>query len=452
MSTVTQSQDMSAGELTLLQQIERVEAAKQLHQRTSAQALEKLETGRRVHGEERAMVDAKWELCRKETAESIGESKKNWDHEQLVLDQLHQRVHQKVCELFPGYDRMMDNMVKGEGAARGPTMAEVVAGQPAQQAAEEPPNDQAVPTERELRKLLPKKKSIGWTMAKSAKPKDLTVEEKGLAKEVFAEPPEWSVQGDKTVVCVASIKNTPARPMTKKQYQKANPGRYSEIRSRIASVLPYAMRVYNISKPTDMAAELVVNVENYSEVCYRLHQANWAIIATPEPVYMAPASEHAKEPREETTLSRWAYDSTDSKSPEAREYYSALLETHGQKAGGQAKSLVSDKESAGEWSEKEMCESEEALEALFDDAAWKLADTQNRKRRAPSSLISRGPATRGRRNSFEALTALAGASSGENQGEQGDAEMGIMPELEDNTRGSTANAEASTTPPGVMRC
>ncbi|KAJ2654229.1 hypothetical protein IW148_006410 [Coemansia sp. RSA 1199] len=133
---------------------------------------------------------------------------------------------------------------------------------------------------------------------------------------VFHQDSNWSNRNSLVIIAAARPGN--------KELGKGVSG----AREAMAKLLPYKIRMYNVSKLTDQCVEVLIPEQHATEARYRLRQAKYGIFKTPQPWYKARASQHQFEPQAQLTLNRWKYEAERAKTSEAKYYYQSLIEDY----------------------------------------------------------------------------------------------------------------------------
>ncbi|KAJ2346445.1 hypothetical protein GGH92_003598, partial [Coemansia sp. RSA 2673] len=144
----------------------------------------------------------------------------------------------------------------------------------------------------------------------------LTEEEQRKASEAFSNPSETITHKGLAIITVGKRKGMYGSIMIE------------SIRQKLVSLLHLDMTIHNISKVNQVTVEVVVPAEHYAEMCWCLSREG-RILAMDKPCYVTTSPDRSQEPTPSSTLARWKKELELAKSPAAREWYSAAIDSHG---------------------------------------------------------------------------------------------------------------------------
>ncbi|KAJ2182176.1 hypothetical protein GGF45_001057 [Coemansia sp. RSA 551] len=228
------------------------------------------------------------------------------------------KAEMQVCmaEACPEYQGLMDKLTPGPKGKAKPTMADVVGRQKTTEEAVQDPQQTEKEWKEYTKVTMPTvKPAITWDNSTSKAPAKLTAAQMEEAA-VFHQDSNWSNRNGLAIIAVA-------RPGNKGLGKGV-----SGAREAMAKLLPYKIRMYNVSKLTDQCVEVLIPEQHATEARYRLRQAKYGIFRTPQPWYKARASQHQFEPQAQLMLNRWKYEAERAKTSEAKYYYQSLIEDY----------------------------------------------------------------------------------------------------------------------------
>ncbi|KAJ2811627.1 hypothetical protein H4S07_001940 [Coemansia furcata] len=292
------------------------------------------------------LQEAKWEradgmakLAEKYTAVTMEIYRKVEADEAFIAElegkneELHKKLHARMNWGFPEetMNRIMalDMPKVGQKPVAKPTWASKVVGMAAtmeEGAAKETDAPMSAQEHCKLEKAIRLKKV--WVPEVYEPPQKkkrmLSEDEQHQALEKFGDQPEWAEAGRLMIIALNKVKGTFSRS-------------YKDICMELINHLEHQeMHMYNISRVTDVTLEMLVPLEHYPEMCWRLSDKG-RIVATKTPCYNAPGPNAAQMPWPAMTLKRWKEEATRARRPKIREYYEEMLRCHGQRLTDEVK-------------------------------------------------------------------------------------------------------------------